>query len=166
MENLTYISTQTASASAQLDFTTGIDATYRSYRFVISNLLLSNTASLRMKLSTDGLGTFVTMGQHFVTYKQSVTAPPVIIGVNSDEVSVCSLGTTNLTANGFVDMFYPESSTIQTILNFKFSGGSNSDTRSNFGSVEDNTRQTVNSARFLPSAGTFTSGTIILYGVS
>jgi hypothetical protein len=164
--NLTYISTQTASASAQLDFTTGIDATYRGYRFIISNLVLSASAELRIRGSTDGLSTFITVGTTSARYTQSVTAPPVVIGTNTSNGPLCIMGTTALAANGYVDVFYPSDADIQTMMDFQVSGGSNSGTFSYFGFFSDVARQAVNAIRFIPSSGTLTSGTINLYGIS
>jgi hypothetical protein len=37
-DGITLISSQTASASASISFTTGIDATYKAYKFVFSNI--------------------------------------------------------------------------------------------------------------------------------
>jgi hypothetical protein len=45
-DGITLISSQTASASATISFTTGIDSTYKAYKFVFSN----------MHPATDGVG--------------------------------------------------------------------------------------------------------------
>jgi hypothetical protein len=37
-DGITLISSQTASASASISFTTGIDSTYKAYKFVFSNI--------------------------------------------------------------------------------------------------------------------------------
>jgi hypothetical protein len=52
--SLVLLSTQTASASASISFTTGIDSTYDIYKFVMINLDSSNSANMEMNFSTDG----------------------------------------------------------------------------------------------------------------
>jgi hypothetical protein len=54
-DGITLISSQTASASASLSFTTGIDSTYRTYMFKFINIHPSyNAAKFRLIGSTDG----------------------------------------------------------------------------------------------------------------
>ena len=52
--SLVLLSTQTASASASISFTTGINSTYDIYKFVMINLDSSNSANMEMNFSTDG----------------------------------------------------------------------------------------------------------------
>jgi hypothetical protein len=54
-DGITLISSQTASASASLSFTTGIDSTYRTYMFkFISMHPSTNGVEFQFNLSTDG----------------------------------------------------------------------------------------------------------------
>ena len=54
-DGITLISSQTASASASLSFTTGIDSTYKAYKFVFVNIHpATNDTGLQFNLSTDG----------------------------------------------------------------------------------------------------------------
>jgi hypothetical protein len=53
-DGITLISSQTASASASLSFTTGIDSTYRTYMFKFINMHPSTSANFSFNLSTDG----------------------------------------------------------------------------------------------------------------
>jgi hypothetical protein len=54
-DGITLISSQTASASASISFTTGIDATYKAYKFVFVNMHPA-TANINFQFngSTDG----------------------------------------------------------------------------------------------------------------
>ena len=53
--NMVLLSTQTASASASISFTTGIDSTYKEYMFVFNNIHPSvDNARLSFNMSTDG----------------------------------------------------------------------------------------------------------------
>lgn len=55
----TFIETQTASSSAQIDFVTGIDSTYAVYKLVISKLeAATDTANPSLRFSTNGGSTF------------------------------------------------------------------------------------------------------------
>jgi hypothetical protein len=55
-DGITLISSQTASASASLSFTTGIDSTYRTYLFKFINIhpSVQIVLILQFNLSTDG----------------------------------------------------------------------------------------------------------------
>ena len=53
--NMVLLSTQTASASASISFTTGIDSTYKEYMFIFNNIHGSNdNVRFQFNLSTDG----------------------------------------------------------------------------------------------------------------
>jgi hypothetical protein len=54
-DGITLISSQTASASATISFTTGIDSTYKAYKFVFSNIHPANdNVNFQFNFSTDG----------------------------------------------------------------------------------------------------------------
>jgi hypothetical protein len=52
--SMTFISSQTASASASISFTTGIDSTYKEYQFYFVNLHASAISTFSFQTSTDG----------------------------------------------------------------------------------------------------------------
>ena len=59
--NLILLSTQTASGSSSIDFTSGIDSTYKEYIFIFNNIHPSvNDALFQFNLSTDGTNFNVT----------------------------------------------------------------------------------------------------------
>jgi hypothetical protein len=63
--SLTLLSTQTASASATISFTSGIDSTYDSYVFKFIRYSPSNKWKIYFKVSTDGGSSYdVTKLQH------------------------------------------------------------------------------------------------------
>lgn len=63
---MTLISSATASASATIDFTSGIDSTYDEYVFVIDNLLPdTDDVTLNMLVSSDGGSTYKNTGYRF-----------------------------------------------------------------------------------------------------
>jgi hypothetical protein len=52
--SLTHISTATASASASIEFTSGIDSTYKEYVFYFVNIHRSANTFFAFNMSTDG----------------------------------------------------------------------------------------------------------------
>jgi hypothetical protein len=53
-DGITLISSQTASASASISFTSGIDSTYKAYKFVFSSIHpANNQVDFQFNLSTD-----------------------------------------------------------------------------------------------------------------
>jgi hypothetical protein len=53
--NMVLLSTQTASASASISFTTGIDSTYKEYMFIFNNIHpATDSVQFNFNLSTDG----------------------------------------------------------------------------------------------------------------
>ena len=53
-DGITLISSQTASNSASISFTSGLDSTYKAYKFVVSNIhARTNTADFTFNMSTD-----------------------------------------------------------------------------------------------------------------
>ena len=57
--NLVLLSTQTASGSSSIDFTSGIDSTYKEYIFIFNNIHPSvNDALFQFNLTIDGTTTF------------------------------------------------------------------------------------------------------------
>jgi hypothetical protein len=59
--SLTFISKQTASSSASISFTSGIDSSFKEYMFVFNNIHASANARLTWQASTDGGSTYNTV---------------------------------------------------------------------------------------------------------
>jgi hypothetical protein len=57
--NMVLLSTQTASASASISFTTGIDSTYKEYMFIFNNIHpATDDVDFTFNMSTDGGSTY------------------------------------------------------------------------------------------------------------
>jgi len=52
--SMVLLSTQTASSSASISFTTGIDSTYKEYMFIFNNIHPSAQSSFSFQTSTNG----------------------------------------------------------------------------------------------------------------
>lgn len=164
----TYISTVTASSSANIDFT-GISSTYSQYRLVINNLLASTTLTANFKISTDSLSTFATMCAAYLGYNNTTSSGAAVIKA-STTLSNASIALAQASSNGisgWIDVYAPASSSVQTMVygfvtsSYNLSAPNSYETR-----FQDEARQAINSFRIAASTGNFTSGTVTLYGVS
>ena len=175
--SLTLLSTQTASSSANLSFTSGIDSTYDSYVFKFIDIHPSADAvEFKFNLSTDGGSNYnVTKTTTFFrathlendttafAYRtgndlaQSTAFQMLLDGVGNDNDSGAS-GTFTLynpSSTVFVKHFMSRSSTHQY----------ESGVRDCFMAGYGNTTSAVNAVRFEMSSGNIDDGIIKMYGV-
>ena len=177
---MTLISEQTASGSATIDFTSGIDDTYDKYVFKFINMHpATDDVNLQFNLSTDSGSNYnvtktttVFRAIHAengslaqLQYESTLdlaqsTSDQMIslqIGNNSDASSSGSLTLYNPSSDTFVKNFVSRSSTdlsnVQVMQDFYVAG---------YG----NTTSAVNAIRFQMSSGNIDSGVIKLYGIS
>jgi hypothetical protein len=81
-DGITLISSQTASASASISFTTGIDATYKAYKFVFSNMHPATDTKhfFNFNMSTDGGSNYnVANSYYYLFYKLSFKKMVVVV---------------------------------------------------------------------------------------
>jgi hypothetical protein len=176
---MTLISEQTASGSATLSFTSGIDSTYDSYVFKFINIHpSSNGARFNFNLSVDS-------GSNYNVSKTSTYFNAY--HTESDNSSGLSYNTGGDLANGTADqnifrgvgaandecivgtmsLYNPSSTTfvkhfiIRTSVTSSDPGASDT-----FVAGYGNTTSAVNSVKFLFDTGNIDSGVIKLYGVS
>jgi hypothetical protein len=176
---MTLISEQTASSSATIDFTSGIDSTYDSYVFKFIDIHpATDNANFEFNMSTDGgsnynvvktttsflaehnesdvyTGLFYTtnldlaQSTNYQTLKNS-------IGSGSDECAVGTLQIFNPSSNTFVKHF------IANINGYTSSDFSQNEYIAGYG----NTTSSIDALRFKMSSGNIDSGVIKLYGIS
>lgn len=176
-DGITLISSQTASASASISFTTGITSTYKAYKFVFVNIHpATDSADLTFNMSTDSGSNYnVTKTTTFfraihseggadgsVGYDtgydlaQSTSFQPIMqyIGNANDE-----------SASGSLTLFNPSSTTYvkHFIATTNKTGSTYNGT--NFIAGYGNTTSAVNAIRFQMSSGNIDAGTIYLYGI-
>src|SRR6056300_4163 len=86
--NLILLSTQTASASASIEFTSGIDSTYDVYVFKFYNIhLASDDKTFTFQASTDGgssYGITTTNSRFSATHKEDNSSTALIYASNQD----------------------------------------------------------------------------------
>lgn len=169
---LVLLEQHTASASASLDFTTGITSTYDSYVIQLIDILPASAAqSLQFRVSTDGGATYDATGAYYgaldinpntgasgVTQTNAATAAVVFPGVDN---TASSGG-----VSGEVRLFNPLSAAIRKHMTVAVLGSRAADVASCTGIMLWNTITAVNAFRFLFASGNITSGIIRLYGVA
>jgi len=183
--SLTLISSQTASASASISFTSGIDSTYDEYVFKFINIHPSvDDASFQFNMSTDNGSNYnvIKTTSWFQAYTsedtgggnlsydgnadlaQSTSYQPIsreagvgVSGANSDD-----------SLSGYIYLFAPSSTTYVKhflgVNNYIYSGGE-TNSFNNFLGGYANTTSAINAIDFKFSSGNIDDGTILMYGV-
>jgi hypothetical protein len=176
-DGITLISSQTASNSASLSFTTGIDSTYKAYKFVFSSIHpRTDTATFQFNMSTDAGSNYNVTKTSTVFYgahieDDSVTALAYDTGADlaqSTSFQSLAVGTgsdADQTASGSLTIFNPSSTTYvkHYIGNLTSAHEANYSFNWFIGGY-GNTTSAVNAVRFQFSSGNF-DGTIYLYGI-
>ena len=178
---LVLLSTQTASSSASLSFTSGIDSTYDSYVFKFINVHPStNGANFTFNMSTDGGSNYnVTKTTTYFMAIHTEADDFTVLEYRTDydiaqgtgfQILARSLEGTDADGNlsGSLQIFNPSSSTYVK----NFIARINSQETSGAGASEDNniagyanTTSPVNAIRFQMSSGNIDDGIIKMYGV-
>jgi len=178
-DGITLISSQTASSSASLSFTTGIDSTYRTYLFKFINMHASVLASnFGFNLSTDG-------GSNYNVTKTS----SALRSVHAENDSAASLSyiqgqhlqqstsdqllsnsasiESDASISGYLYLFQPSSTTYvkHYIANTNFMTDSLYSYQTML-SGYGNTTSACNAIRFQMSSGNIDAGTIHMYGIA
>lgn len=176
--NLIHIQSQTASASASISFTTGIDSTYKEYQFYFINIHpATNGASFRINFSTDGGSNYnVTKTttsfeayhneadndvelRYDTAYDQAQSTAFLNI---ADEIQ----NSNDAHASGTFTLFNPASTTYVKHFISNFEALRNPDYSWNyFKAGYANTTSAINAVRFQFSSGNIDDGTIALFGV-
>jgi hypothetical protein len=177
-DGITLISSQTASASASISFTTGIDSTYKAYKFVFVNMHPANAnINFQFNGSTDGGSNYnvtktTTMfhARHYedgsstdLTYRsdndlaQSTAFQDLTIGTNNNNDDNVS---------GVLTLFNPSSTTyVKHFIATTNSASSNPFSYNAYVAGYFNTTSAVNAIQFKHSSGNTDDGTIYLYGI-
>ena len=178
---LTLIQTQTASSSATISFTSGIDDTYDSYVFKFYNIHGSaDNSDLTFNGSTDSGSNYnvtktTTMFRAIHNEADNSTTLGYDTGGDLAQSTnfqslIRSIGTDNDQCGvGTMQLFSPSSSVfvkhfIQT--SNSYGSASNDYSRNQFFAGYMNTTSVINAIQFKMSSGNIDSGVIKLYGVS
>ena len=176
--SLVLLSTQTASSSSTISFTSGIDSTYKEYIFKFINLHPSATAKFQINFSADGGSNYnVTKTTTSIQiYHNENTDSDTSFGYSTGSdlaqgTGVAQIGQGASTGNdeslaGFLHLFDPSNTTF--VKHFIVDTVSTSDSyayRRLHGGY-GNTTSAINAVQFSQSSGNIDSGVIKLYGIS
>jgi len=175
--NMVLISSQTASNSASISFTTGIDSTYKEYQFWFINIYArTDNANFTFNLSTDSGSNYnvtKTSTFFFAYHTESDSDTDLIYETAQDlaqstgeEIIVPSLGSdSDQNASGTLQLFNPASTTyvkhyIARVNDMSAADYMNDCYKAGYG----NTTSAINAIRFKMSSGNM-DGTILMYGI-
>jgi len=172
------ISSQTASASASISFTTGIDSTYKEYQFYFINIHpATDTADFTFNISTDGGSNYnVTKTTTFFranhledgsfTQLAYDTAHDLAQGTGFQTLAKDAGSDSDENSSGSLTLFNPSSTTY--VKHFISSISSSNDypaEYTQFMAGYGNTTSAVNAIQFKFDTGNIDDGTILMYGI-
>ena len=179
--SLNLISTQTASSSSTISFTSGIDSTYKEYIFKFINIHPADVSEFQFNLSADSGSNYnVTKTTTFfrpthrengadggITYR---TPADLAQGTGFQSLTQ-ALGDTAVDndagASGYLHLFNPSSTTFVKHFIAEVQHVHNNDYSMDvFVAGYGNTTSAIDAVQFKASSGNIDSGTIKLYGVS
>jgi len=174
---LKLLSTQTASNSSEISFTSNIDSTYDSYIFKLINVHTdTDNTYVTFNFSTDGGSNYnVTKTSTFfmARHNEADTESAVDYQTNRDlaqstgdqQIDVDTGNGSDESVNGTLQLYNPSSTTFVKHFIGRFSVYTYHDyARDNYLAGYGNTTSAINAIRFKPSSGTF-DGIIKMYGV-
>ena len=177
---LNLISTQTASSSATISFTSGIDSTYKEYIFKFIDIHpATDAAEFQVNLSADGGSNYnvtKTTTLFHSRHSEDDTSEVGISYTSSDDLAQStSFLTLFLNAGngndesscGTLHLFDPSNTTFVKHFISRTQGYHNADTSFEYYVAGyGNTTSAINAVQFKMSSGNIDAGTIKLYGVS
>ena len=176
---LTLLSTQTASSSATIDFTSGIDSTYDSYVFKFINIHPSTDGdgSLTFQANASGGSGFneTMTTTYFRAYHTESDATATLLydgskdiaqGTSYQILSANIGGDNDECGSGTLQIFNPSSTTyvkhfISVFNGYEWTNYNVNDFTAGYG----NTTSSINAVSFKFASGNIDSGTIKMYGV-
>ena len=172
-----FISKQTASSSANLSFTSGIDSTYKEYMFLCVNLHPASEGRMNIKFR-DGGSAFdaVCTGNNFSAYNtedasaQALYAENEMVSTQNATVPLIrNVGSvSDASAVIIIHLFHPSDTTfikhylITDTYSYGASYGSFSDRKGGY----INTASAIDGVQFVMSSGDIDSGEIAMYGLT
>ena len=178
--SMVLLSEQTASASASISFTSGIDSTYPIYKFEFINIHPSvQNANPQFNFSTDGGSNYnvTKTSTAFRAYHFEGDLSAVLeyqatqdLAQSSSYQNLTYVGNDNdMSVSGSLKLFSPSSTTyvkhFLTTVNTYGDGGGQDLSENWFTAGYGNTTSAINAIRFQMSSGNIDVGTIKLYGI-
>jgi len=177
--SLNFISKATASASASIEFTSGIDSTYKEYVFYFVNMHPQNdNVKFGVNFSTDGGSNYnTTKTTTLFTAIHNEADNTALITYNTaedlaqqttDQFLHPNLGNGNdECSSGFLHLFNPASTTYVKHFIATYQGYSSDDfSQIYYTAGYNNTTSVIDAVRFQFSGGNIDAGEILLFGVN
>jgi hypothetical protein len=176
--NMVLISSQTASASASISFTTGINSTYKEYQFWFINMHpATNGVEFQFNMSIDG-GSNYNVAKTTTAFEafhwesdidaqlQYQSGDHLSQGTGFQELSD-GIGNENDECNvGILTLFNPASTTyVKHFISTTNMLNGGDITVNDFNAGYGNTTSAVNAIQFKMSSGNIDDGTILMYGI-
>jgi hypothetical protein len=174
--SLNLISTQTASSSATIDFTSGIDSTYKEYIFKFINLHpATDNSKLFFQVTTNGTDFNTTLtSTYFIADHDEADSSTTLSYVNSDDqaqgtsfqrINESTGADNDESISGMLHLFDPSNTTFVKHYIAESSSAFEKETHT-FTAGYFNTTSAVTGVQFKFGSGNIDSGVIKLYGVS
>ena len=159
-----------SSAVAQVDFITGIGATYDEYELQVLGARVSADAQLYIRISQDGGSTFKAGASDYAwtwSYSLSTNTGGAQGGAGS-AISLASVGSAagcSLNVRAF--FAYPTSTSLKKMFTGVATGLTSSSgyMHTTFGAAYNTDTNAINAIRFVASTGNIVAGTFNLYGI-
>jgi hypothetical protein len=179
-DGITFISSQTASASASISFTSGLTSTYKAYKFVFVNCHPANQlVQFQFNLSTDSGSNYnVTKTTTFFVASHGSDNAGALEYAGSQDLAqgtgfqALSNNAGNLneeSVSGSLTLFNPSSTTYVKhfigTTNRKTENAGTIYVQTSFSAGYANTTSAINAIRFQFNSGNIDAGTIYLYGI-
>jgi hypothetical protein len=175
--NLVLLSTETASSSSTISFTSGIDSTYKEYIFKFYNIHPSAEASFGINFSTDGGSNYnvaKTTTSFYAHHNETDTSTTLQYrtaydlgqGTGSSPLGGDVMTTLNdECGTGFLHLFDPSNTTFVKHFISRFTPMYPSYAMDGFTAGYGNTTSAIDAVQFAMSTGNIDVGTIKMYGV-
>ena len=177
--SLVLISTVTASSSSTVEFTSGIDSTYKEYVFKFINIhAASGSAHFQFNLSVDGGSNYnvtktTTMFRAYHKEDDSATAlaysagRDLAQGTGDQQLSSTASADDDGNIVGTFHLFDPSNTTfVKHFIARTNAVTANAESMEYYMAGYGNTTSAVNAIKFLFGSGNIDAGTIKMYGVS
>ena len=176
---LVKISSVTASSSASVSFTSGIDSTYKEYIFFFNNLHPASNSNLQFQTSTNGgssYGVTATTSFFYASHQENDGEAIVTYNANRDHTQTTDFlyltgdnmeGTAaDASVSGFLHLFEPSSTTfVKHYISNTDHVADGPYQQNNYSAGYFNTTTAINAIQFKLTTGNIDSGTVTMYGV-
>jgi hypothetical protein len=171
------ISSQTASASASISFTTGIDSTYKEYQFYFINIHpATNGSEFQFNLSTDSGSNYnvTKTSTHFIAQHGEDDTTAFTYSTGGDlaqstgfqSMSTSTKNDNDSALSGSLQLFNPSSTTyVKHYISNINTMHQDSKSKNAFVAGYGNTTSAVNAIQFKMSSGNIDDGTILMFGI-